>query len=537
MSISYKIVSIVTLPIVVFGLFMAAGSVQAQSTANRSTVEQERLDGLVGPGDRGEQVRLIQELLAQHTDLYPEGLVTGYYGDLTAQAVSRLQAEAGLPQVGRVGQETFDYLLSISQTSDDGGEADDDRQPERETITLTDQFMGAYEFTATVTRMTDTTWQYTVEGSVPSPNYNVEVLNDGPLIVASIEQTPGAAPTVVSDVRDRGRLSVDSDTEAEDIQFEVRGDADSGEAQEPIAQLSVTPDTSVETGERFRVDASGSSDPNGDALEYSWNVDTPRGAGGGGYSDRSGIQTSFDTPGTASFEVTVRDGDGNTDSESVEVMIGDGNESDQNRGPNAQDDSYSITAGDSINVSEAEGLLANDSDPNGDELEVTDINQVSNYSGVTLDPAGAGAFYLRIDEDYEGEQALFRYTATDGEIDDSARIVVNVRESEDTAPSDAQLILDRTVGEIDEFPADDVLMGDVDQNGSITAGDAGLIQDYLDGDAELNFRQKSAADVDGDGEITAEDNSQDLTPVDPPVGQPTLPGPEEPRNPGGVRTR
>jgi hypothetical protein len=31
--------------------------------------------------------------------------------------------------------------------------------------------------------------------------------------------------------------------------------------------------------------------------------------------------------------------------------------------------------------------------------------------------------------------------------------------------------------------------------------------DYIEGNAELTFRQKAAADVDGDGEITADDSS------------------------------
>lgn len=129
----------------------------------------------------------------------------------------------------------------------------------------------------------------------------------------------------------------------------------------------------------------------------------------------------------------------------------------------------------------------------------------------------------------------------DGNTDTaSVEFEVEERDRNDSDPSDAQMILDRTVGEIEEFPADEIIIRDVDQNGSITAGDAGLIQDYVQGDAELNFRQKAAADVDGDGEITAGDAGGGVEPVDPPVDQPVLPAPEPepaPTTPGGVLVR
>jgi hypothetical protein len=938
---------------------VAGSGVQAQSTASQPVDQQQELNGLVGPGDRNERVRQIQELLAQHTDLYPEGLVTGYYGDLTAQAVSRLQAEADLPQVGRVGQETFEYLLSISSGSDNDGGGDSSTGSDDRSKTLSDTVEG-YEYTVSLQYVGNDNWQYQVSGSAPNSGYELSVSTDGNSIMANVEQTQDVALQVITDLTESGNIEAGPNATFE---FSIRGDIGTGNQpgpggdQQPTAELSVTPSTNVDSGQQFRVDASGSSDPNGDTLEYRWSVDTPRGGGGSDYSDRSGIQTSFDTPGTASFSVTVRDSDGNTDSESVEVVVGeadnpsrnqpptarlslqrvthtlsndyqvrsqnydtlinilndlrgvsvvepeydrgeiglnvsrnpsglfqtiaqevrgevrepgdsigelarvgnnevevgaqftvdasnssdpdasdddleyqweveapsgqtgggsyqddpvksgsfnssgtakfevtvrdedggtdtetlefqvgeadgpgdspsgryddqvilertvggiqefpvttgdvnqdgeinpddarlvanyinnqvelsnqqqaaadvngsgqingrdvnkiteevndptssprfpvligdvDGNgsitagdaglvqdyvrgEADlsdqqlaaadvngdgevtadvddtgrQNQPPQAEDDSYSITPGEPVQVSEAEGLLANDSDPNGDSLEVTNINQQSNYRGVSLDPTQSGAFELSVETAYESDEALFRYTVSDGELEDSASIEIDVRDagnqpgpggdqqptaelsvtpstnvdsgqqfrvdasgssdpngdtleyrwSVDTPRggggsdysdrsgiqtsfdtpgtasfsvtvrdsdgntdsesvevvvggdeggdiSDAQLILDRTVGEIEEFPADDILIGDVDQNGSITAGDAGLIQDYIQGDAELNFRQKAAADVDGDGEITADDMRGGGEPVDPPIEQPVLPAPE-----------
>ena len=64
-------------------------------------------------GDRGPDVRQLQELLASNSEIYPEGLVTGYYGPLTAQAVSRLQERAGLPSVGRVGPRTRSQINTL----------------------------------------------------------------------------------------------------------------------------------------------------------------------------------------------------------------------------------------------------------------------------------------------------------------------------------------------------------------------------------------------------------------------------------------
>ncbi len=53
--------------------------------------------------------------------------------------------------------------------------------------------------------------------------------------------------------------------------------------------------------------------------------------------------------------------------------------------------------------------------------------------------------------------------------------------------------------------SDEVIMGDVDQNGVVTINDATSIQYYLADFGSLTENQISAADVDGDGEITIKD--------------------------------
>jgi len=63
-------------------------------------------------GSQGNQVKVLQALLAANPSIYPEGLVTGYFGPLTEQAVKRFQKDNGLEQVGIVGPQTREKLNS-----------------------------------------------------------------------------------------------------------------------------------------------------------------------------------------------------------------------------------------------------------------------------------------------------------------------------------------------------------------------------------------------------------------------------------------
>ncbi len=66
----------------------------------------------LSPGDISEEVRILQEILSRDPDVYPERLVTGFYGQLTIQAVQRFQMKhsivttAGAPGYGYVGPGT-----------------------------------------------------------------------------------------------------------------------------------------------------------------------------------------------------------------------------------------------------------------------------------------------------------------------------------------------------------------------------------------------------------------------------------------------
>lgn len=70
-------------------------------------------------GSRSADVSSLQVFLATRSEIYPEGIVSGYYGPLTAAAVRRFQAANGLPVVGRVGPVTI--ALINTQMQQGGG--------------------------------------------------------------------------------------------------------------------------------------------------------------------------------------------------------------------------------------------------------------------------------------------------------------------------------------------------------------------------------------------------------------------------------
>lgn len=61
-------------------------------------------------GMSGSDVSDLQTFLARDTTIYPQGLVTGYFGSLTRSAVSNFQARNGIDTVGRVGPITMQAI-------------------------------------------------------------------------------------------------------------------------------------------------------------------------------------------------------------------------------------------------------------------------------------------------------------------------------------------------------------------------------------------------------------------------------------------
>lgn len=58
----------------------------------------------IARGAYGDDVKDLQKFLAKHPSLYPEGIVNGFYGPHTMQAVKRWQKENGLPMTGFFGR-------------------------------------------------------------------------------------------------------------------------------------------------------------------------------------------------------------------------------------------------------------------------------------------------------------------------------------------------------------------------------------------------------------------------------------------------
>src|SRR3989344_3843630 len=85
---------------VVSTLIMAAPLFASAETFNRQ----------LQVGMSGADVSALQSFLAQDATLYPQGLMTGYFGLLTKAAVANFQARNGLPAVGRVGPMTLPVL-------------------------------------------------------------------------------------------------------------------------------------------------------------------------------------------------------------------------------------------------------------------------------------------------------------------------------------------------------------------------------------------------------------------------------------------
>ncbi len=57
-------------------------------------------------GVSGDEVKEVQKFLKQFSEIYPEGLVTGYYGPLTEKAVKKFQEREGLSPTGKIDQTT-----------------------------------------------------------------------------------------------------------------------------------------------------------------------------------------------------------------------------------------------------------------------------------------------------------------------------------------------------------------------------------------------------------------------------------------------
>jgi peptidoglycan hydrolase-like protein with peptidoglycan-binding domain len=77
-------------------------------------------------GMRDEDIKLLQEMLAQDKTIYPEGLATGFFGQLTQNAVKRLQKLYDFPETGVVDDKIAPIIFpcfELKVTYPNGGES------------------------------------------------------------------------------------------------------------------------------------------------------------------------------------------------------------------------------------------------------------------------------------------------------------------------------------------------------------------------------------------------------------------------------
>jgi len=107
-----KIIALLLLTTFTFGV---VGTVKAQ----------------LSTGQTGQEVEDLQEVLKEDPEIYPEGYVTGYFGNLTQKAVKKLQKRCGLPETGVADEQTLKCIfpeIKIEVISPNGGESLDRTQ-------------------------------------------------------------------------------------------------------------------------------------------------------------------------------------------------------------------------------------------------------------------------------------------------------------------------------------------------------------------------------------------------------------------------
>jgi len=141
-------------------------------------------------GSRGASVTDLQTFLAQDSSIYPEGLITGYYGSLTAAAVRRFQARYGISTVGRVGPQTRAEInqLIVSGTFGSGTSpvTGDNVAPTIYNATSTLSFMTTTGTTTTNGSTTSTTTSSTATSTTATSTTTNNTTTTGQMIQPTI---------------------------------------------------------------------------------------------------------------------------------------------------------------------------------------------------------------------------------------------------------------------------------------------------------------------------------------------------------------
>ena len=204
-----------------------------------------------------------------------------------------------------------------------------------------------------------------------------------------------------------------TDTDAVEIDLNGTPTADAG------------PDQDVDAGDTVTLDGTGSTDPDGDTLTYSWVRTSGPAVTLTGASTASPTFTAPAGPATITFELTVTDGSGETDTDTVVVTV--------NGVPTADAGSNQlVNAGDAVTLDGS-----GSSDPDSDPITYSWVQT----AGPSVTLAGAGTAAPTFTAPAAGSVVSFELTVDDGEggtDTDTVTVTVNT-------PPVANAGADRTV--------------------------------------------------------------------------------------------